>query len=54
MLAVDNDIRTVADVMVSQAEASLHHWLNVTLAVGVALVVLGIIASMLGGLRRSD
>jgi len=48
------DIRTVADVMVSQAEASLHHWLNVTLAVGVALVVLGIIASMLGGLRRSD
>jgi len=48
------DIRTVADVMVSQAEASLHHWLNVTLAVGVVLVVLGIIASMLGGLRRSD
>jgi hypothetical protein len=48
------DIRTVADVMVNQAEASLHHWLNVTLAVGVVLVVLGIIASMLGGLRRSD
>jgi hypothetical protein len=47
-------IRTVADVMVNQAEASLHHWLNVTLAVGVVLVVLGIIASMLGGLRRSD
>ena len=44
----------VADVMVNQAEASLHHWLNVTLAVGVVLVVLGIIASMLGGLRRSD
>jgi hypothetical protein len=48
------DIRTVADVMVNQAEAGLHHWLNVTLAVGVVLVVLGIIFSMLGGLRRSE
>jgi hypothetical protein len=48
------NIRQVADVMVNQAEASLHHWLNVTLAVGVVLVVLGIIFSMLGGLRRSE
>jgi hypothetical protein len=48
------NIRTVAEVMVGQAEASLHHWLNLTLAGGVVLVVLGVIFSMLGGLRRSD
>jgi hypothetical protein len=48
------DIRQVADVMVNQAEAGLHHWLNVTLAVGVVLVVLGILVSMLGGMRRSE
>lgn len=47
------DIRTVAEVMVGAAEDSLHLWLNVTLAAGAALVVLGVVASMLGGLRRS-
>ncbi|MDZ4265885.1 MAG: hypothetical protein U1D00_09340 [Mycobacterium sp.] len=47
------DIRTVAEVMVGAAEDSLHLWLNVTLAAGAGLVVLGVIASMLGGLRRS-
>jgi hypothetical protein len=46
------DIRQVADVMVNQAEASLHQWLNVTLAAGGVLVVFGIIVSMIGGLRR--
>jgi hypothetical protein len=48
------DIRQIADVMVNHAEDSLHHWLNLTLAAGGALVVLGVIAAMLGGLRRSD
>ncbi len=49
------DIRTVAEVMVAQAEGSLHHWLNLTLMAGGGLVVLGVIASMIGGLgRRSD
>ena len=47
------EIRQVADVMVNQAEVSLHHWLNLTLAAGGVLVVLGIIVSMLGGLRRT-
>ena len=42
------EIRQVADVMVNQAEVSLHHWLNLTLAAGGVLVVLGIIVSMLG------
>ena len=46
------DIRTVAEVMVAHAEDSLHLWLNITLAAGGGLVVLGVIGSMLGGLRR--
>ena len=36
------------------AEASLHHWLNLTLAAGGVLVVFGVMVSMLGGLRRRD
>jgi hypothetical protein len=48
------NIRQVADVMVNQAEVSLHHWLNLTLAAGAVLVVFGILVSMLGGLRRSE
>ncbi len=47
------DIRQVADVMVNQAEVSMHQWLNLTLAAGGVLVVLGIVVSMIGGLRRS-
>ena len=45
------DIRRVAEVMVSTAEGSLHQWLNITLAIGGGLVLIGILASMLGGLR---
>jgi hypothetical protein len=48
------DIRQVADAMVNHAEDSLHQWLNLTLAAGGALVVLGVIVVMLGGLRRRD
>jgi hypothetical protein len=48
------DIRRVADIMVDHAEASLHQWLNLTLICGGALVVLGVVVSMLGGLRRKD
>jgi hypothetical protein len=48
------DIRTVADVMVGQADASAHHWFNLTLAAGGALVVFGVVVSMLGGLRRRE
>ena len=48
------DIRQVADVMVNHAEDSLHQWLNLTLAAGGVLVVFGVVASMLGGLRRRD
>lgn len=48
------DIRTVADVMVDTAEASLHHWLNLTLAAGGVLAVFGVLVSVLGVLRRSE
>jgi hypothetical protein len=48
------DIRQVADAMVNHAEDSMHQWLNLTLAAGGALVVFGVLTSMLGGLRRKD
>ncbi|MEO3758718.1 hypothetical protein ABGB19_10600 [Mycobacterium sp. B14F4] len=51
---MSGDIRQVADVMVNHAEDSLHHWLNLTLAAGGVLVVLGVLVSMLGGLRRRE
>lgn len=51
---LSGDIREVADVMVRHAEDSLHHWLNLSLAAGGVLVVLGVLVSMLGGLRRRD
>lgn len=46
------NIRTVAEVMVDHAEASLHQWLNYTLIAGGALVLLGVVAAVLGGLLR--
>ena len=51
--ATADDVRNVAAAMVDHAVASMHLWLNLTLAAGGALVVLGVLASMLGGLRRS-
>ena len=46
------DIRRIADVMVDYAEASLHHWLNLALVAGVALVVIGVLVAMLGSLVK--
>ncbi|ORB85312.1 hypothetical protein B1987_17635 [Mycobacterium kansasii] len=46
------DIRRMADVMVGTAESSLHLWLNLTLVAGVALVVLGVLAAVLGSLWK--
>ncbi|BDB40322.1 MULTISPECIES: hypothetical protein [Mycobacterium] len=43
------DIRRMADVLVGHAEDSLHRWLNVTLAAGAALVVVGFLVAMIGG-----
>jgi hypothetical protein len=46
-------IRGVADVMVGQAQSSLHDWLDVTLAAGGGLVLIGVLVAGLGSLRRS-
>jgi hypothetical protein len=46
------DIRRIADVMVGEAESSLHQWLDVTLAAGGVLVVLGVLVAVLGSLRK--
>ena len=46
------DVRDVAEAMVGHAEGSLHQWLNLTLAAGGALVLFGVVVSMLGGLLR--
>jgi hypothetical protein len=45
-------IRGIADVMVGRAQSSLHDWLDVTLAAGGALVLLGVLVAGLGSLRR--
>jgi hypothetical protein len=47
------DIRRIADVLVGQAESSLHHWLDLSLAAGGVLVLLGVVAAVLGGLRKT-
>lgn len=47
------DISQVADVLVAYGIDSLHHWLNATLAAGGVLVVAGVFAAMLGGMRKS-
>ncbi|WP_186241469.1 hypothetical protein [Mycobacterium simulans] len=46
------DIRRIADVMVSNAEDSLHLWLNLTLLAGVALVAFGVLVAVLGSLVK--
>ena len=45
-------IRGIADVMVGQAESSLHDWLDVTLAAGGVLVLLGVLVAGVGSLRK--
>lgn len=46
------DIRQIADVMVRDAETALRQWLNMTLAAGAALVVLGVVLAVLGSLVK--
>ena len=49
---ITGDIRRIADVMVDQAERSLHRWFDLTLAAGGVLVVLGVLAAVLGSVRK--
>ncbi len=46
------DIRRIAEVMVGHAEAGLHQWLDLTLITGVGLVGSGVIAAILGSVRK--
>ncbi|MUL44565.1 hypothetical protein FZI85_17760 [Mycobacterium sp. CBMA293] len=46
------NVRQVADIMVDQAIANAHQWLNITLAVGGGLVVAGVLVTLLGSLGR--
>lgn len=46
------DVRRIADVLVADAEASAHHWLNVTLLAGAALAGAGVLVAVLGGLAK--
>lgn len=50
---MSGDIRTIADVVVTTAQDSLHVWLNWTLIGGAVLVAVGLVGSMLGGMRRT-
>jgi hypothetical protein len=47
------DIRRISDAVVGQAVSSLHYWLDLTLAAGGVLVVLGVLTAMLGSLRKT-
>jgi hypothetical protein len=45
------DIRRIADAVADVAEASLHYWLNLSLAAGAVLVLVGVAFALMGGLR---
>ncbi len=47
------DIRRIAEVMVSHAEAGLREWLNLTLIAGAGVVAFGVLVAILGGLFKS-
>jgi hypothetical protein len=49
----NGDVRRVADVMVGEAKSSLHQWLDLALAAGAVLVVLGVLTAVLGSLRKA-
>jgi hypothetical protein len=48
------NIRTVADAMITTAQASMHEWLNLTLIAGGGLVIVGVIVSLLAGLASAS
>jgi len=49
---VSGNPRQIAESFVEQAMSSMHQWLNLALAGGGALVVLGVIFALLGGIGR--
>jgi len=47
------DIRRIAESVAEVGENSLHQWLNLALAAGAVLVLVGVAVALLGGLRKS-
>lgn len=47
------NLRRIADVMIAHAVGGLHRWLDITLAAGGVLVLLGVVFALLGGLRKT-
>lgn len=47
------DIRRIADAVADVAETSLHQWLNLALAAGAVLVLVGVAVALAGGLRKA-
>ena len=47
-----DEVRQIAEVMVGHAEASQHQWLNNSLIGGGALVAFGVLAAIVGSVRR--
>ena len=45
------NLHRIADAMVATAQDSMHQWLNVTLIVGAGMVIVGVIVTLLAGLR---
>lgn len=48
------NVRRVADAMVDHTIGSMHLWLNLTLAIGGAVVFIGFVVATLGGLSKRD
>ena len=46
------NVRQIAEVMVAHAEAGLRQWLNLTLIAGAALVGVGVLVAIVGGLTK--
>ena len=48
------DIHQIAESLAGQAISSMHQWLNMTLAIGGGLVILGLVFTLLGGIGRGS
>ncbi|MCV7378562.1 hypothetical protein BST11_10605 [Mycobacterium alsense] len=46
------NVRQIAEAMIARAEADLRQWLTLTLVAGAALIGLGVLVAVLGGLRK--
>ncbi|MBB4852705.1 hypothetical protein HNP40_000071 [Mycobacteroides chelonae] len=49
---VTDNMRDVADSLVTQAVSNAHHWLSLTMAAGCLLIIIGVVSGMVGDLLR--